>query len=317
MKKLIVQATVGLLIGGITLSAVAGGPEMAPAPVITPGLYFGLGGSAGSQTLQRQYAVEQVTQPGFVSTNNGTTGNHNSFDQISQTYFNMAPVVQAGYWGTFDNQWLWGIQALYKYLNFTTNTEKDGLPIALARTFTSMVTSVSLITGSSATSFTSYNNELLLLAYGGKQFETGYVYIGFGPVMWQVRDFVGGVTSASTATTSGGGPATVTNGTQNWAFATLKSTRQLWGGAFQIGYNYFFEPTWFLNVNYTYSLSGIFRNSTLLSPSQFAQLPNSFTSTTGGTVNTVTFQDTTVAITRRIQIENQELMFSFNKVFAI
>lgn len=264
------QATVGLLVGGAIMSAVAGGPDVAPAPMVTPGLYVGLGGAWNSHFVSGQYEINQVSVPAT------TAGVDTAFDQANDNDSKFAPLAQIGYWAPIDDEWLWGLQATYKYLNYTTSNDQAALLNAGGTAVTNLVER------------TSFNNELLLLAYAGMQYDRGYFYLGLGAVMWTVRSNVGPL---------------VTNapGNGNNYVNYFLETDTLWGGAFQVGYNYYMKPTWFLGLNYTYAQSGTFKKSALRTNAEW---------------NAAAAATTPVStITRSIRIETQEFMFSINKVF--
>ncbi len=276
MKKLIMQATVGLLVGGAIMSAVAGGPDVAPAPMVTPGLYVGLGGAYGSHFVSRQYGITDtpIAAPFVLDS---------SLDQLDNTNSKFAPLAQIGYWAPIDDEWLWGVQVTYKYLNYTVNSDSYTGSLLQNATGLASLNSAKLVK-------TSFQNELLLLAYGGMQFDKGYFYLGVGAAMWTVRDHFGVAVALNNV---------VTNGNNFTNFFTQTGT--LWGGAFQVGYNYYMKSDWFLGLNYTYALSGTFSKSETANANAFN--------------NAAVINSNNVTVTRTVSIETQEFMFSVNKVF--
>lgn len=288
MKKRIMQATVGLLVGGAVLSALAGGPEVAPAPLVTPGLYFGLGGALDTYYIKRYYSVQ------FNNVATGTTTPGSS----AQDYLNaidrqFAPMVQLGYWAPLGNVWLWGLQANYKYLGYGTNNEAT-LPVIGSALNTANGSGFNF-TLANAGAYTTFTNELLLLAYMGIQFDPGFFYCGIGAAMWSLHDFVGPQVQSNI---TGAFPV-------NYTYNYAKATNTLWGGAIQAGFNYYLSPTWFLDASYTFAMSGTYTKSQSIS---YAVFNNDGFSGYGSSY---------VTLSRKIQLETQELMLSVNKVFEL
>lgn len=273
MKKLLTQATVGLLVGGAILSAVAGGPDT-PAPMVTPGLYVGVGGGYNSFYVRRSTDANQRTVGTALVTQTSDTSNN--------TNSKFAPMAQLGYWAPIDDEWLWGLQATYKYLNYTIDDLYTGQILAASNT------------GVGLHERTSVNNELLLLAYGGVHFDKGYAYLGLGAAMFTVRDWVGPVAGGATATNLFG---------INTFVNLFRATRTQWGGALQVGYNYYFKPTWFMGVNYTFAMTGTYSQTVSQAGSTF----------TGANATATNINN----VVHSVQLEVQEFMFSINKVFEL
>lgn len=260
MKKLLSQVSVGLLVSGAVATAFAGGPDM--PSMVTPGIYLGLGGSWNTVDMSVNTAVNDVVG----TTLTPVAASHNLKDSQSR----LAPMAQLGYWGMIDDTWLWGLVGEYKYLNYNLNTINGaGSVVGLDSDFLAV----------------NLQHEFMMLLYFGATFDKGYLYLGFGPVLYTLRDS-GRIyeTSAPHATTT-----------------TFAGSDTIWGGAAQLGYNYYFNPTWFLGFNYTYTVSGNYA------------LNNNVVVPAASTADTAT----TTAYNRDYGFTVQEVMFSINKVFEV
>ena len=94
---------------------------------------------------------------------------------------------------------------------------------------------------------TGIEHELSALAFIGQSFTSGTVYVGAGPALLSTKSLInravgfGDVNGLPTAIT--GAPVSFTSST--W----------MWGAAAQIGMTYTLAPTWFLDFNYTYTVT--------------------------------------------------------------
>jgi hypothetical protein len=82
---------------------------------------------------------------------------------------------------------------------------------------------------------------------------------------------------------------------------SVTADKNLWGGAAQVGYNFYINPTWFINLGYTYAQTGKsrFENSANAAVLNGAGVPG----------------PNTVTISRTVSLAVQNVMFSVNKVF--
>ncbi|OGO93995.1 MAG: hypothetical protein A3F10_00845 [Coxiella sp. RIFCSPHIGHO2_12_FULL_42_15] len=292
MKKLIAQAAVSLLVSGAVATAFAGGPDV-PAPMVTPGLYLGLGGSWNTVDESTGTIISaSANNATAAATGNlgGTTG-RTAWDQYDASQNRLAPMAQLGYWAPIDNEWLWGIVAQWKYLGYKTQNENTSRGQFLDNATANPV--IFATAPANVSSQTRVNNEVLLLVYFGAQYDKGYFYLGLGPALFTAYNavYANGITTGLPPA----GPNT---------FSPSVSTYEtMWGGAAQLGYNYYFKPTWFLGFNYTYALSGTYNFGS--SADQAA-----FESGTAANLATLNFS-------RNVQITIQEVMFSINKVFEM
>jgi opacity protein-like surface antigen len=94
---------------------------------------------------------------------------------------------------------------------------------------------------------TSVNHEFDMLAFIGHSFGNSNVYLGAGPAVFgtesRIYNSVGTANINGVTTNLTGAPASFSR--SNW----------MWGTAAQIGMSYYFDPTWFLDINYTYAVS--------------------------------------------------------------
>ena len=160
------------------------------------------------------------------------------------------PLVQLGYFQHFgDSDWLWGIKLSYSYLG-TTNLAEHNLVIPQVGTGT--VPNVPSFEGFSV--IKSYevfvDHQLSLMPFVGHSFKNSFVYAGAGPSLSRVgaslNDLVGFATFPEGSLLPGlrdvsGRPQS--DEQSQWAFGVAASG----------GLTYFITPSWFLDVNYTFS----------------------------------------------------------------
>jgi hypothetical protein len=268
MKKLLSQATVSLLVSGAVMTAFAGGPDM--PSMVTPGVYMGLGGSWNTVDMSVNTGIN-------VAGESGVYDSAVSVGNLKDSQSRLAPMAQLGYWGMIDDMWLWGLVGEYKYLNYNLNTINGSSAFVFP-------------TGSAENSYgnlaVNLQHEFMLLLYFGATYDKGYLYLGFGPVLFTLRDSVRQYNE------------TLGNGT----FASFGSSDTIWGGAAQLGYNYYFNPTWFLGFNYTYTVSGNYSLSN--------NATEWYASPTATSTENLQFN-------RDYGFTVQEVMFSINKVFEV
>lgn len=277
MKKLIIQIVLGLLVNGVLITAFAGVPEI-PSRLI-PGLYVGVGGSWN--TIDESFNS-------LLFTSNGRSGQ----DKYDVNLSRLAPTAQVGYWVPLCNGWLWGVAGQWKYLAYETNNVNASRGQNLPNATFSSINIFGPKIDRDFTSQSEINNEVLLLLYFGKQFNKGYAYLGVGPALFTASN---SIFVSSVHTPSGVGDHLVST--------SVSSDKTVWGGAIQVGYNYYVEPTLFVNFSYTYAQTGKnnFNNSVNAAILNGASTPDA----------------TTLNLHRSISFRVQEVMFTINKVFEI
>lgn len=264
----------------------AGGKETAPAASMNQtGLFIGLGGSynsvrVNSNTAGTLNAISGTPPYGLFS---GATGPyHNSQQKFS-------PEAQVGYFKHFtSNNWLWGIKLLYQHpqTNVTANgTIQD--PGTTINLINSTANTTDLVRLSAVQ--TTVDHELMLPVFIGRSFINTFFYVGAGPSFFGIQhNFYNG--------------SDMLSGYYIGNLGNLSNSEWLLGGAVQAGMAYYFSPTWFLNLNYTYATTGWFttNNSMPFSPAVNRGL------NTG-----------TVSFSHKQRIATQEFGISINKLFSI
>ncbi len=204
----------------------------------TGGIFVGGGGAVNwLQTWSHTSGVMNVVSGfpplGIFSGKTGHFSNHSR--QVS-------PEVQVGYFAPFTNTpWLWGLNLSYQ---FSHNKSPTNFVNHEKGTFINVVNPnvnvVNQVTMQHVT--TTLNHELMLPVFLGRSFASGFVYLGGGPVLFNVRRQFGPISDNLSGYYIG-----KANGFNN--------TRWLFGGGVQTGLAYFINATWFLKLNYTYAAS--------------------------------------------------------------
>jgi opacity protein-like surface antigen len=267
-----------------------------PAPASTPpaGFFFGLGGSYNSVKFDQDiYAlgISNVFNGATLVANGIAQGPGDPFHSLQATF---APEAQAGYFRHFgDSSWLWGAKLKYKYLG-TTATDQ-GLIVGQTGSFTP-------VGGGAATPLsgnvliqstqTSIEHELSALAFLGHSFTSSTVYLGAGPALLGTKSTINRAVGVGDVN---GVPTAITGAPVSFA-----SSKWMWGAAAQIGMTYDFSPGWFLDFNYTYTVTKKY-DINYAAP---------FTSTSAG----LTYVGTAY-ITTPQRITTQAFAVSINKVF--
>lgn len=88
---------------------------------------------------------------------------------------------------------------------------------------------------------------MALMPFIGRSFERSFVYIGAGPTLSQLRTNLNGLIGFAdingTRTDVSGNPV------------NFSSSGWVYGGAAVVGTTYFFDPSWFLDFNYTLAMT--------------------------------------------------------------
>ncbi len=162
----------------------------------------------------------------------------------------LAPVIQAGYFQHIHgSNWIGGGKFSYSYPG--TGSAKSNLQIPQAGGFTE---------DGSYTPFTgnylvqSYrqtiNQQLSLIPFIGQSFERSYVYLGIGPTTIQTKTLIENITGYENVSVIPTTPTGVGLG------ASYTTTQWLFGGVAMIGTTYFINPSLFVDMSYTYSMTG-------------------------------------------------------------
>lgn len=237
-------------------------------PAAESGWFVGVGGSFNSVRLDQDFndiGNSNVFTNGALVATGTATGPAPPFHDTKTTF---APVAELGYFRNFeDSDWLWGGKFSYKYLGLTFSYDNFDAPQTGSFTTTSDPPTTTDFTGNAFTLSAqgTVGHELLLLPFIGHNFTNGRFYVGGGPVVFDTQSRLYGLYSYADIngqhTDIGGAPL------------NLASNKWMWGGAGQIGLTYSLHPNWFLDVNYSFMVTG----------SNTTTFPVNTTSTSGDT----------------------------------
>jgi hypothetical protein len=266
------------------------------ANVQKAGVFFGLGVSYNSVNFDQDLfavGISDVFNPGGMVASGFAAGPAAPF---SDTLSGIAREAQLGYFSHFAaSSWLWGIKFRYRHVGMTS-TQRDVIvpQVGAYVDLTTNPPTTSTLAGNVfiQSSKTDINHELALLAFLGHSFANSNVYLGAGPVVFGTKSSINRAAGFASVM---GVPVDITGPP-----ASFFSSKWMWGGAAQIGMTHYFAPSWFLDFNYTYAMTG--RNKTDYSAP--------FTSTTGN----LTYVGTAY-ITTWHRIISQSFAVSINKVF--
>lgn len=232
-----------------TESAIAA--ELAPALVPHSAFFGGLGVNASSVnfTNQHVYAGGTTWQPGPII---GWGAGSTDFKLDSSSA--PVPVIQAGYFQHFSsNRWMWGGKISYSYLNISADRSLLIPQTGGTTETTNGITTTYPFAGNYTvqTYRQTMNHQISLIPLIGPSFEQSYLYLGVGPTFCQTKmsienmaspiAFVDGLPISPTGVGNGSDYST-----HQWLF----------GGVAMIGATYFINPTWFLDLSYSYSMTG-------------------------------------------------------------
>ncbi|MDF1653951.1 MAG: outer membrane beta-barrel protein [Coxiellaceae bacterium] len=165
-----------ITVAGVSLAATslfAGGIEQGPMMDDMSGVFVGVG--AGYTSMNAN--TTDVTR---------TDGTATNFGSLEASTDGLAPFGQIGYWGNFDQNWMWGVKGFYKYLNASANYNLDNNVLS-----TNVDTVVSQEAGA--------------LVMAGYHMNKSLAYFGIGPVWMPVQSKVrNGVNTSNTQTGSWG-----------------------------------------------------------------------------------------------------------------
>lgn len=219
-----------------------------------------------------------------------TSADKSGKDRYEAHVNRLAPIVTIGHQFGFCDDWIAGLSARWKYLNYKTPNENSSRGQILPNATFSSVNIFGRDVIRDFTSKTALNNEVILLGSFGKQFDNAIIYVGLGPVFFDAsnRIFV-----SSVHTPNGVGDHLIST--------SVKKHKIIWGGAVQAGCQYFFNSCYFISLDYSYLRTGRSRfknriNTAILNGSDS---PGS----------------TTLFLKRTIEFTVQEFVLSMNLLF--
>jgi opacity protein-like surface antigen len=232
-------------------------PAALPAPVTPTGtsmpnsaFFLGLGASANWTNFGHQhvYAIgtSQVYTDGVLSASGSAQGPTNIH---MEDRFAFAPSFQAGYFQRLGmSDWLWGAKLSYNYLGATSTNNNSIIP--QFGTYTTITNPTPVPFSGPAyvrAAQTSLLQEIDLIPFLGHVFGQSYVYAGGGPTVSQVRTRLNGLVGFALV------DGAIVD--QSGAPQDFSSSSWVLGGAAVVGVTYFFTPTWFVDLNYTYAVT--------------------------------------------------------------
>lgn len=271
--------------------------SMGPTVTQKKGVFVGLGGSFNSVKFKQNYSATGI---GTVIDNNGTivaTGHAGGPGApFSETQTTFAPEVQTGYYNYFkDTHNFWGIKYLYQYLDITSTDKLIDTP--QAGFLTPVGGTPHRFTGNVITKSaqTKINHQMTLLAFIGHSLEKSNIYLGIGPAVFGTKS---NIYQAFGFANLSGIPREATG-----VPVSFSNTKWVWGGAMQLGLSYKYDPSWIIDINYTYAISENYNNN--------YSAPYT-TSLVGGFTNFGT-----LFINTKRQIRTQALNVTINRVFPL
>jgi hypothetical protein len=242
------------LIGSLVAAATAAGAQTSPDSSKMPAsaFYIGVGASLGAADFGTQniYAVgTSNVYAGNTLVATGTALGPPVGVKMS-TEFALAPTIQAGYYAQFaESNWLWGVKFDYSYLNASSTAQRVLLPqygsfTDQASKATTPFTGTAIVRSSQTTVV----QQMSLIPTIGQSFGRGFVYAGAGLTLSQLRanqhQLVGFADINGNRQDVSGAPQDF-NGSA-WTF----------GGVATVGATYFFDTSWFVDLNYKYGMTG-------------------------------------------------------------
>ena len=304
MKKIILG---GILMGLAVTNAFSGGmmragSAIAPDKSIVPQSAFfgGLGGgwSSGSFGNQEVYGKGTSYSPSTKTDPNpqvGSAAGSTGLDLDTQSA--LAPVIQAGYFQhVFGSQWMGGGKFSYSYLDI--GSAKSDLQIPQAGGFTQSGNYTPFTGNYLVQSYRqTINQQLSLIPFVGRSFDRSYVYLGVGPTTVQTKTLIEDITGYEHVAVIPTSPTGVGLGEK------YSITQWLFGGVVMLGTTYFIDPTWFVDISYTYSITGT-KTSGWGGPWTDTDATNSNVMRTGTNIGTSSGS-----------VNTQALVISINKAF--
>jgi hypothetical protein len=249
MKKTALAVTViaSIAVGSVTGVHAQSEQASEPAFAVPKSAFFvGVGASYSFVNFGQQWVynkgISNVTLNG-APVASGTAAGPVTTSLSNQS--NFAPVAQLGYFRHFEgSNWLWGAKFSYSYLG-TTSSQRN---LIIPQAGSSSNPSFGNFSGNSVIG--SYNitinHQTTLMPLVGRSFERSFLYVGAGPSLSQIQTSLENVVGYATF----GGNLTNVSGTPQSFYAGQWTV----GAAATAGVTFFLAPTWFLDLNYAFSM---------------------------------------------------------------
>jgi hypothetical protein len=235
--------------------------QSASPPVVSivpqSAFFLGVGGSADSVNFNSQYTYGKGTSytPAhydaigrFTPSITGSAAGGTGFNLDPGA--GLAPAIQLGYFQHFsDSPWLAGIKLTYSYSGASSSYGDLLIPQAGGFTQAGVYTP---FTGNYVVQ--SYRqtleNQISLIPFIGQSFDRSYVYGGVGPTFVQTKTSINRITGFANLD---GLTTSVTGIGQG---STYSFSQWLFGISGTVGATYFIDSHWFVDMNYTASITG-------------------------------------------------------------
>jgi len=153
------------------------------------------------------------------------------------------PQIQFGYFDHLNNSdWLWGAKLSYNYLD-SSSTREDFLIPQFGSYGSTPFTGNAVVQSMDV----SIENQFSFIPYLGHGFQKGFFYAGAGPTLSLVKTDITNLIGFADVT---GQPTDISGSPQDFS-----SSDWVWGGAASVGMSYFVDQSWFVDVNYTMSMT--------------------------------------------------------------
>lgn len=238
------------------LPSIKSAPETALSLVPKSGLSVGIGGNLNVATFaQQNFYLAGLSKDNFESRARRLDGltlgtGYAAFNTpVNLTpQVRVAPIGQFNYFNHFgETEWMWGAKGAYTYLNSAAST-----PLVLIPQFGAFNDN---LLGSPGLPFhgtytvgqyqTRINHQFTLTPYLGRSFDNGFIYVGAGPSLSELQTNLNNMLGIRN---SNGQPVNQTGISTN-----AQNSLWVFGGAVTTGITYFLNPSWYIDLNYTFS----------------------------------------------------------------
>lgn len=204
-----------------------------------------------------------------------------------------APAVELGFFKHFawSESGLWGVKFSNEYLGVTSDVRLPRFPQVGEFTYATAPGTPVPFTGNAValSTQTEIVNQIAFRPFLGHSFQRGFVYFGGGPSLSLLRtdinDLIGFADIEGKRSDISGAPQDFSD--SDW----------VWGGSGQVGANYFFDHSWFLDCSYSLSVTS---EHTFNFASTFSNTADDGTTNAGTLVGSSTWQAVTQGISFKI-----------------
>lgn len=252
MKKIILTSfSMGLAVSNAFSGSM--GPIAVDKSLVPQSAFFvGLGGEWNTVNFGQQNVYGRGTSysppTGGNSAQIGSAAGSTDLQLNAQSA--LAPVIQAGYFQHFfDTAWIGGGKFSWSYLGI--GSAQSALQIPQAGGFTQDGTYTPFTGNYLVQSYRqTMKQQFSLIPFAGRSFDRSYLYLGVGPTTVQTKTLIDNITGYESIEVV---PTTPTGIGLGQKYSTIQ---WLVGGVATLGVTYFIDPKWFVDINYTYGMTG-------------------------------------------------------------